>query len=131
MTPTHQQAAAGAEALTPGKGKGSDGSSSNNNSNSAKKRKDPEARARRKALSKVKSTLGRLQRRVDGFWYSKHAFAGASGFRKRVLLVRIGSSSGRYCWECVWSVVVHPRCLGGMCDGCGVLRVFTAAMCQQ
>ncbi|CAN0390149.1 unnamed protein product, partial [Hapterophycus canaliculatus] len=54
------------------------------------KKRDPEARARRKELNKVKATLGRLQRRVDGFWYSKLPFAGASGFRKRVLLVSEG-----------------------------------------
>ncbi|CAN0117638.1 unnamed protein product, partial [Ectocarpus fasciculatus] len=68
-----------AEAPTPDKGKG-------NSSKAKKTKKNPEARARRKELGKVKSTLGRLQRRVDGFWYSKFPFAGASGFRKRVLL---------------------------------------------
>ncbi|CBN76123.1 hypothetical protein Esi_0314_0031 [Ectocarpus siliculosus] len=78
------QKAGDAEAPTPDKGKGN--SSSSSSSKAKKTKKDPEARARRKELSKVKSTLGRLQRRVDGFWYSKFPFAGASGFRKRVLL---------------------------------------------
>ncbi|CAN0312582.1 unnamed protein product [Ectocarpus sp. 4 AP-2014] len=78
------QKAGDAEAPTPDKGKGNSSSSS---SKAKKTKKDPEACARRKELSKVKSTLGRLQRRVDGFWYSKFPFAGASGFRKRVLLM--------------------------------------------
>ncbi|CAM9139995.1 unnamed protein product, partial [Pylaiella littoralis] len=68
------------EAPTPDKGKGGSSKAA------ARKKKSPEARARRKELAKVKSTLGRLQRRVDGFWYSKLPFAGASGFIKRVLL---------------------------------------------
>lgn len=50
--------------------------------------KNPEAKARRKELSGIKSNLGRLKRRVDGFWYSRLPFSGASGFRRRVLLVR-------------------------------------------
>lgn len=99
--------AAGADPPTPGKGEGSSSSGSKNASgdSGAKKKKDPEARARRKALAKVKSTLGRLQRRVDGFWYSKHAFAGASGFRKRVLLVRRDRPTDRplWCFVCVFS----------------------------
>ncbi|CAM9431687.1 unnamed protein product, partial [Ectocarpus sp. 12 AP-2014] len=82
------QKAGDVEAPIPDKGKGnsSSNSSSSSSSKAKKTKKDPEARARRKELSKVKSTLGRLQRRVDGFWYSKFPFAGASGFRKRVLL---------------------------------------------
>lgn len=90
----HQAADADAEAIaspSPASGKGSSsgngGSSSSSVKSKNKKKRDPEARARRKELSKVKATLGRLHRRVDGFWYSKLPFAGASGFRKRVLLV--------------------------------------------
>lgn len=70
-----------------GKGSTSNAGSSSSSKPKGKKKKDPEARARRKELSKAKATLGRLRRRVDGFWYSKLPFAGASGFRKRVLLV--------------------------------------------
>ncbi|CAN0291024.1 unnamed protein product, partial [Ectocarpus sp. 13 AM-2016] len=90
------QKAGDVEAPTPDKGKGNSSSSSSSSSKAKKTKKDPEARARRKELSKVKSTLGRLQRRVDGFWYSKFPFAGASGFRKRVLLCTS--------WSCPWCV---------------------------
>ncbi|CAN0478225.1 unnamed protein product, partial [Ectocarpus sp. 12 AP-2014] len=106
------QKAGDVEAPTPDKGKGnsSSNSSSSSSSKAKKTKKDPEARARRKELSKVKSTLGRLQRRVDGFWYSKFPFAGASGFRKRVLL-RLRAWSCPWCVLFFWGVRPQMTCL--------------------
>eukprot|EP00904_Undaria_pinnatifida_P000721 jgi/Undpi1/1064/HiC_scaffold_10.g04527.m1 len=69
-----------------------------------KAKRSLESRALRKDLAKVKSTLGRLRRRVDGFWYSKLPFAGASGFCRRVLLVSTRLGSGLRIGG--WGVVV-------------------------